>query len=154
MLKHRVFSCKIKRKCIINNNNYSNNNICYSIKYYSTSIFKFNSDSKYYNNNSLLSHQNNIQKYSFHSTMKLFCSQEKELINNDDSIETSNKIVELVDEISNLNLKEIAEFTTLLKQKLNLPDTAMMMGSPMGAMPQQTQTSDDTDAPPQGIIIP
>lgn len=83
-------------------------------------------------------YNNNILIYRY------FCSlQEKQ--------EFSNKIEQLVDDISNLNLKEIAEFTTLLKQKLNLPDASMMMGGPMMIQGQQ-QSTEEEEQVPQGLF--
>uniref|UniRef100_A0A2M4C0K6 Putative mitochondrial 60s ribosomal protein n=1 Tax=Anopheles marajoara TaxID=58244 RepID=A0A2M4C0K6_9DIPT len=43
------------------------------------------------------------------------------------------KLVSIVDSIAKLNLLEVSELSTLLKRKLNLPDTAMMPAGGFGA---------------------
>ncbi|XP_050093663.1 39S ribosomal protein L12, mitochondrial [Anopheles aquasalis] len=43
------------------------------------------------------------------------------------------KLVSIVDSIAKLNLLEVSELSTLLKRKLNLPDTAMMPVGGFGA---------------------
>lgn len=41
------------------------------------------------------------------------------------------KIARLVDDIARLSLLEVADLNELLKKRLNIPDTPMMMGGPM-----------------------
>jgi len=57
----------------------------------------------------------------------------------------------LVDEIAKLNLLEVAQLVTALKQTLNLPDTAMMgasmMAAPAAAAP--SAASAESDAEPE-----
>ena len=76
-----------------------------------------------------------INKKSF------FCTQTQEI----------SKIEQLVEDISQLNLKEISEFTQLLKSKLNLPDSSLMMGNISNISTTQQISSDDTeDSSPKG----
>eukprot|EP00485_Elphidium_margaritaceum_P008205 CAMPEP_0202686514 /NCGR_PEP_ID=MMETSP1385-20130828/2268_1 /ASSEMBLY_ACC=CAM_ASM_000861 /TAXON_ID=933848 /ORGANISM="Elphidium margaritaceum" /LENGTH=210 /DNA_ID=CAMNT_0049341101 /DNA_START=175 /DNA_END=807 /DNA_ORIENTATION=- len=61
------------------------------------------------------------------------------------------KVQFLVDEIAKLNLLEVAQLVTALKQTLNLPDTAMMgasmMAAPAAAAP--SAASAESDAEPE-----
>ncbi|KAG5676347.1 hypothetical protein PVAND_006189 [Polypedilum vanderplanki] len=59
------------------------------------------------------------------------------------------KLNSIVDQIAGLNLLEVSELSSLLKKKLNLPDTAMMMPS-MGnfaAAPAQAAAEEEEAAP-------
>ena len=64
------------------------------------------------------------------------------------------KIDSIVDEISKLNLLEVATLVTALKAKLNLPDTAMMGAAmPMGAMPAAAATASGGEAQEAGMQV-
>ncbi|XP_050080954.1 uncharacterized protein LOC126568508 [Anopheles maculipalpis] len=64
------------------------------------------------------------------------------------------KLVSIVDSIAQLNLLEVSELSTLLKRKLNLPDTAMMpagfgaFAAGAGAAPA---TADEEEAAPKVV---
>uniref|UniRef100_A0A182JYG7 Uncharacterized protein n=1 Tax=Anopheles christyi TaxID=43041 RepID=A0A182JYG7_9DIPT len=60
------------------------------------------------------------------------------------------KLVSIVDSIAKLNLLEVSELSTLLKRKLNLPDTAMMpagFGAFAGAAPAAAAAEEEEAAP-------
>lgn len=60
----------------------------------------------------------------------------------------SAKIEKLATEISQLNLIEVSELSTLLKKRLNLPDAPVM---PMGGMMMQAAPQEEEDAAPQAV---
>uniref|UniRef100_A0A6M2DNU6 Putative mitochondrial/ ribosomal protein l12 n=1 Tax=Xenopsylla cheopis TaxID=163159 RepID=A0A6M2DNU6_XENCH len=61
----------------------------------------------------------------------------------------SPKLEKLVGDIAQLNLIEVSELTSLLKKRLNLPDTPMM---PMGGFaPVAAQAEDDDDVVQQKV---
>lgn len=59
----------------------------------------------------------------------------------------SPKLVNIVKEISHLNLLEVSELSALLKKTLNLPDTALMPATVLAA-PSAASNEDDEDAAP------
>ena len=64
----------------------------------------------------------------------------------------SPKLVGIVDSIASLTILEVSELSSLLKRKLNLPDTAMMpAGFAMGPAPAAAPAEDDEAAAPKKV---
>ncbi|XP_053680649.1 39S ribosomal protein L12, mitochondrial [Anopheles nili] len=64
------------------------------------------------------------------------------------------KLVSIVDSIARLNLLEVSELSTLLKRKLNLPDTAMMpagFGAFAGGAAAPAAVADEEEAAPKVV---
>uniref|UniRef100_A0A182Q6E8 Uncharacterized protein n=1 Tax=Anopheles farauti TaxID=69004 RepID=A0A182Q6E8_9DIPT len=64
------------------------------------------------------------------------------------------KLVSIVDSIAKLNLLEVSELSTLLKRKLNLPDTAMMpagFGAFAGGAAAPAAVADEEEAAPKVV---
>lgn len=58
----------------------------------------------------------------------------------------SAKLEKISDEIATLNLLEVSELSSLLKKKLNLPETSFMPAAFAGAPAPQAAADDDEDA--------
>lgn len=62
------------------------------------------------------------------------------------------KLDNIVNQIAELNLLEVSELSTLLKKKLNLPETAMMpMGGFAAAPSAATPSEDDEESSPKKV---
>ena len=58
------------------------------------------------------------------------------------------KIVSIVDQISGLNLMEVADLNSLLKSRLNISDAPVMMaGGPVAAAPKVEEEEEEAAAP-------
>ena len=62
------------------------------------------------------------------------------------------KIVSIVDQISGLNLLEVADLNSLLKSRLNISDAPVMMaGGPVAAAPKVEEEEEEAVAAPAAI---
>ena len=62
------------------------------------------------------------------------------------------KIVSIVDQISGLNLLEVADLNSLLKSRLNISDAPVMMaGGPVAASPKVEEEEEEAVAAPAAI---
>lgn len=61
------------------------------------------------------------------------------------------KLDQIVNQISGLNLLEVSELSSLLKKKLNLPDTAMMPMAGFAAGPAAVANEDEEEAAPKKV---
>lgn len=61
------------------------------------------------------------------------------------------KLDVIVSQIASLNILEVSELSTLLKKKLNLPDTAMMPMGGFAAAPAPLAAEDDEEQAPKTV---
>lgn len=61
------------------------------------------------------------------------------------------KLDNIVSQIATLNLLEVSELSTLLKKKLNLPDTAMMAPMQFAGSAPAASNEDDEEAAPKKV---
>jgi len=61
------------------------------------------------------------------------------------------KLDTIVNQIAGLNILEVSELSSLLKKKLNLPDTAMMPAMGFAQGPVAAAPADDEDAAPKKV---
>ena len=64
----------------------------------------------------------------------------------------SDKIVQIVDQISSLNLLEVADLNSLLKSRLNISDAPVMMSAgPAAAAPAKTEEEEEEASAPAAV---
>merc|ERR1719400_2564930 len=63
----------------------------------------------------------------------------------------SEKITRIVDDISSLNLLEVADLNSLLKSKLNISDAPVMMAGAAAPAPAASAPEEEEEAAPQVI---
>nr|AQS22686.1 mitochondrial 39S ribosomal protein L12 [Pseudodiaptomus poplesia] len=61
------------------------------------------------------------------------------------------KIVQIVEDISKLNLLEVADLNSLLKSRLNISDAPVMMAGAMAGAPPAQQEEEEEEVAPQAI---
>ncbi|KAK9508801.1 hypothetical protein O3M35_006269 [Rhynocoris fuscipes] len=88
------------------------------------------------------------QRRSFCRSYRMFSAEPLSVPAPDGQTTFSAKIEKLVSEISQLNLIEVSELSTALKQRLNLPDAPMV---PQGAMFATSKVEAEEEAAPKVV---